>query len=229
MSTSIGLKIKKIREAQGLSRPKFAELTGVLADSIKQYETGRVKNISLEKLEKFTQHPDLKKYSLWLITGETAPAAGQISPGGELVPSKPPEHINLPFYEVTASAGVGLLVEVEQQTKVISFEPSWLQKEVGVNPNDVFLMLVDGDSMYPTLKDGSMIMVNRNYNNLSDGVYVMRHDNNLLVKRLQMLPGGIIKVKSDNTQYDPWEINKSQIDGTDLELIGRVVWTGQRM
>ena len=90
-------------------------------------------------------------------------------------------------------------------------------------------MLINDDSMYPTLKDGSMIMVNRNFNNLSDGVYVMRHDNTLLVKRLQMLPGGIIKVKSDNNQYDPWEINKSQIDGTDLELIGRVVWTGQRM
>lgn len=90
-------------------------------------------------------------------------------------------------------------------------------------------MLINDDSMYPTLKDGSMIMVNRNFNNLSDGVYVMRHDNTLLVKRLQMLPGGIIKVKSDNTQYNPWEIHKSQLDGTDLELIGRVVWTGQRM
>ena len=90
-------------------------------------------------------------------------------------------------------------------------------------------MLINDDSMYPTLKDGSMIMVNRNFNNLSDGVYVMRHDNTLLVKRLQMLPGGIIKVKSDNTQYNPWEIHKSQLDGTDLELIGRVVWTGHRM
>ena len=52
-------------------------------------------------------------------------------------------------------------------------------------------------SMQPTLKNGSMIMVNRDVDNLSDGVYVMRHDNNLLVKRLQMLPCGIIRVKSE--------------------------------
>jgi phage repressor protein C with HTH and peptisase S24 domain len=49
------------------------------------------------------------------------------------------------------------------------------------------------------------------------------------VKRLQMLPNGIIKVKSDNTLYEPWEINKENLDGTDIEIIGRVVWSGQRM
>ncbi len=72
--------------------------------------------------------------------------------------------------------------------------------------------------MYPTLKNG-----------LSDGIYVMRHDNNVLVKRLQMLPGGGIKVKSDSNMYEPWEINKEDLNGTDIELIGRVVWSGQRM
>ena len=112
---------------------------------------------------------------------------------------------------------------------MISFEPQWLNKEMGVNPNDVFLMLVDGDSMYPTLKCGSMIMVHRNFNGLSDGIYVMRHDHNLLVKRLQILPGVIIKVISDNSMYDPWEINKELLNGTDIELIGRVVRSGQWM
>lgn len=145
-------------------------------------------------------------------------------------PSKNKEtRISLPFYKVSASAGDGTLVESEEQTRLISFEPEWLNKEIGVNPNDVFLMLVEGDSMYPTLKNGAMIMVNRNLNGLSDGIYVMRHDHNLLVKRLQLLPDGIIKVKSDNNMYEPWEINKKHLNGTDIELIGRVVWSGQRM
>jgi len=72
-------------------------------------------------------------------------------------------------------------------------------------------------------------MVNSDVDSLTDGIYVMRYDNNLLVKRLQMLPGGIIRVKSDNSMYDPWEITKSQLDGEELALIGRMVWTGQKM
>ena len=63
---------------------------------------------------------------------------------------------------------------------------------------------------------------------LNDGLRV-RHEQNLLVKRLQMLPNGIIKVKSNNNIYEPWEINKENLDGTDIEIIGRVVWSGQRM
>ena len=90
-------------------------------------------------------------------------------------------------------------------------------------------MLIEGDSIYPTLKNGAMIMVNRSLNGLRDGIYVMRHDHNLLVKRLQLLPDGIIKVKSDNNMYEPWEINKKHLNGTDIELIGRAVWSGQRM
>nr|WP_302848442.1 S24 family peptidase [Moritella viscosa] len=79
------------------------------------------------------------------------------------------------------------------------------------------------------MKERTMIMVNRDVDNLSDGIYIMHYDNNLLMKRLQMLPGGIIRVKSDNSMYDPWEITKSQLDGEELALIGRVVWTGQKM
>jgi len=96
-------------------------------------------------------------------------------------------YFHLSFYEVSASAGTGLLAEVEEQPKTISFEPNWLRSEVGVCP--------------------------------TNGIYIMRYDNNFLVKRLQMLPGGIIRVKSDNSMYDPWEITKSQLDGEELALI----------
>jgi phage repressor protein C with HTH and peptisase S24 domain len=73
-----------------------------------------------------------------------------------------------------------------------------------------------------------MIMVNHNFNGLSDDIYLMRHNHKLLVIMLQMLLGGI-KVKSDKKMYEPWEINKEHLNGKDIELIGRVVWSGQRM
>ncbi len=221
-------KIKAIRKKVGSTQTDFAESLSIPLSTLKKYESGH-SNIALPVITKITQHEVYKKFALWLLTDDVAPESGQFSPDDELLPMKNTGHINLPLFEISASAGTGLLVEVEKQVKSISFEPTWLRKEIGVNPNDVFLMFVDGDSMYPTLKNKSMIMVDRQLNGMSDGIYVLRHENSLLVKRLQMLPGGIIKVKSDNTMYEPWEINKKQLDGVDLELIGRVVWSGQRM
>jgi len=58
------------------------------------------------------------------MTDGTVLNAGQISPeSGEALSIIESIHIQLPFYEVKASAGVGALVEIENQTKTISFEP----------------------------------------------------------------------------------------------------------
>jgi phage repressor protein C with HTH and peptisase S24 domain len=216
-----GEKIKTLRESLNKTQPEFTELTGISLSTLKKVEAG-FSNVGISVIDKIIATPSLKKHILWFMTGNENL---NMEPSNTSIEG----HINLPFYEVSASAGDGALIEAEEQTHLISFEPEWLNKEIGVNPKEVFLMLVEGDSMYPTLKNGAMIMVNRECNGLSDGIYVMRHDHNLLVKRLQLLPGGIIKVKSDNNMYEPWEINKEHLNGTDIELIGRVVWSGQRM
>ena len=247
-----GEKIKAVRNSLDMTQQKFSEFTEISISTLKKVESG-VSNPNIAVIEKIIAKAELFKYSFWLLSENTEPQLGQISPldvnevdkpdlhninvndrdevnaPTPIFKNKDKKHIELPFYEVSASAGVGLLAEVEERPKTISFEPYWLRNEIGVCPSNVFLMMVEGDSMQPTLKNGSMIMVNRDVDNLSDGIYVMRYDENLLVKRLQMLPGGIIRVKSDNSMYDPWEIKKSQLDGVELALIGRVVWTGQKM
>ena len=216
-----GKKIKILRESLNKTQQDFANMTSISLSTLKKVEGG-FSNVGISIIDKIIATPSLEEHVLWFMTGtedlNTEPKDISVI-----------EHIHLPFYEISASAGDGALVEVEEQANMISFEPEWLNKEIGVNPNDVFLMLVEGDSMYPTLKCGSMIMVNRNLSGLSDGIYVMRQDHHLLVKRLQMLPGGIIKVISDNSMYEPWEIDKKLLNGIDIELIGRVVWSGQRM
>lgn len=80
MSSEIGEKIRSIREAEGLSRDEFEQLTGIPAGNTKRYETGRIKSIGSDFLVKITQHPRFTKYTLWLMSGTTAPAAGQIAP-----------------------------------------------------------------------------------------------------------------------------------------------------
>ena len=79
MSTSLGKKIRDMREAEGLSRSQFAEITGVPEGAQKFYETER-RALGSDTLLKITQNPRFEKYTLWLMTGKSSEAAGQISP-----------------------------------------------------------------------------------------------------------------------------------------------------
>lgn len=73
----INKRIKKIREKEGLSRTKFAELIGTTERKMQnvEQELQRVQDDLIESIiKKFPQ------YAYWLVTGLTIPSAGQISP-----------------------------------------------------------------------------------------------------------------------------------------------------
>ena len=59
-----------------------------------------------------------------------------------------------------------------------------------------------------------------------DGLYVLRINNNLLVKRLQLMPAGMINVISANEAYPTFEINLNNMTD-DVAIIGRVEWFGR--
>ncbi|MGB0664411.1 MAG: helix-turn-helix domain-containing protein [Pontibacterium sp.] len=75
----IGKKLRIIRKSEGLTGQEFSQLVDISANSLKKYETG-VRTLSEQNILKVTNHPRFKKYALWLITDQTAPEIGQISP-----------------------------------------------------------------------------------------------------------------------------------------------------
>ncbi|PCH95368.1 MAG: hypothetical protein COB83_09000 [Gammaproteobacteria bacterium] len=80
MSITFGEKLKLIRSSTGLSQQKFADFVGLGISSYKKNEGGFTE-VGLSTVHKISSHPELKKYALWLISGGTNPAAGQIAPG----------------------------------------------------------------------------------------------------------------------------------------------------
>ncbi|EDU3838413.1 helix-turn-helix transcriptional regulator [Salmonella enterica] len=79
MSSELGEKLKAIRESEGLSQAKFANLTGISISTIKKYEVGILEPGGIT-LIKITKHPQFKKYTTWLMSDEINERAGQISP-----------------------------------------------------------------------------------------------------------------------------------------------------
>lgn len=82
MSTDYVAKLKGIRKAEGLTQAQLAELTGISLSAIRNYES-RQKEVGLSVVERFVTAPKFMKYTLWLMTGQTAPESGQIAPAIE--------------------------------------------------------------------------------------------------------------------------------------------------
>jgi phage repressor protein C with HTH and peptisase S24 domain len=82
--------------------------------------------------------------------------------------------------------------------------------------------------MKPTLYPGDLVLVNLHESAIQDGIYVLQIEDVVLIKRLQRLSGDLIKVSSDNLEYDSWTVNIHNFSPT-LKILGRVVRICQRL
>jgi phage repressor protein C with HTH and peptisase S24 domain len=129
---------------------------------------------------------------------------------------------------VRASAGPGALVSEELGRPYFGFDERWL-KALTPSPTDkLSIIRVEGDSMSPTLIPGDDILVDLGDcdERLRDGIYVIRSDDALIVKRIALHPvGRRVTVQSDNPAYPDWP----DCGIGDIHCIGRVIWTGRKL
>lgn len=86
----ISEKLRAIRKAEGLTQKRFCEISGVALSSLKNYEGGH-KEPGIQIVTQVVNTPQLKKYTLWIMTDETAPQAGQIAPALAHIGREPTE------------------------------------------------------------------------------------------------------------------------------------------
>lgn len=103
------------------------------------------------------------------------------------------------------------------------FSKTWLQA-MGFQPDQLLLVRVKGDSMHPTLHHGSTVMIDMTATKVTSGIYAIDQGGTAIVKRLQALLGGVIRVMSDNPAYDAFEIDNIAAESKGFSVIGRVVW-----
>ena len=141
-------------------------------------------------------------------------------PGGGLVPV-----MRVP---VSASAGQGSIPSEEAATPYFAFDRRWLRHMTAAPSDNLVIIRVEGDSMAPTLGDGDDILVDRGDcgDRLRDGIYVLRVDEALIVKRLALNPvSRRVTVQSDNPAYPDWPDLKLNA----IHCIGRVIWAARKV
>ena len=129
---------------------------------------------------------------------------------------------------VRASAGPGAIVPVEMAKPYFAFDGRWLKALTGTSAGKLSIIRVEGDSMSPTLNAGDDILVDPSdcAERVRDGIYVLRVDDALVVKRIALHPvGRRVTVQSDNPAYPDWP----DCDMERIACIGRVVWAGRKI
>jgi len=158
--------------------------------------------------------------------GVSAGELGGSGPASPVVADR--ELVRVPRLAVGASAGSGAFNDGDQAAGHLAFERSWLRRLGSGDLGKLRFIRVQGDSMVPTLADGDDILVDEAdaADRLRDGIYVLRAEDMLVVKRLAPNPADrSITVKSDNPAYPDWP----GCDPASLTIIARVVWAGRRV
>ena len=141
---------------------------------------------------------------------------------GEVVTSN--EFVEIPRFSDKISAGGGLIPINDVEIKV-AFRKDWIRRKG--DPEKMSLISVSGDSMYPTLMAGDLVLINHNQNHLDPqgGLYAIALGDVILIKRLQMLyPSGKVRITSDNQKYDSFDLLQE-----DVKINGRVIWFGREL
>ena len=242
----LSIRLRAAREEAGITLDDLAPRLGIHKNTLAAYERGnRLPDIDF--LMAFAKLTEDDFYELLRNRIEASDALGReqalafFDGVDDTLDSAAVEHphrtmtpragyVYLPLYDVHASAGNGHAMDAEAVTDVLAFKEDWIRRELRASPSDLNLIYVQGDSMEPDLRAGDIVLLDHTDTRASrEGFYVIRMDGALLVKQLQRLPGGIVKVISRNAAYEPFTVTVAMVEEPNgFAVIGRVVWACRR-
>lgn len=125
--------------------------------------------------------------------------------------------VAVPLRDVRASAGPGALAGDERVLGRERFAGATL-RDLGIAPGLASIVTARGDSMWPVIIDGDRLLVDEGDRRLgrTAGIYVMRRDEALVVKRARQ-SGASVELVSDNPAYDTITLPLDEVT-----VIGRV-------
>jgi phage repressor protein C with HTH and peptisase S24 domain len=138
-----------------------------------------------------------------------------------------PEWVTIQMFDVGESAGAGPAMPEGFVQVIYGFTVSreWL-KYLGVpftSVENLAMLTSDSDEMLGTYQPGDALLIDRGVKEFKENsVYVARIGERIVIKRLQLMNDGVIKVISDNPKYLPDDI-KPEVRDTQLRIIAKVL------
>jgi phage repressor protein C with HTH and peptisase S24 domain len=172
---------------------------------------------------------------VWLETGEgqapfmqkREPGEGDDKgyPGDQMI--RESDYFLIPPYP--QKSGEGMISEKGLYVKIMPLK-SWVQNALQVNPDNLSMLLVEGESMSPTFNPGDILIIDqsRGKENLEEGFYlIILNGSSPLLKRLQPMLEGKIRIISDNPRYESMIISPEEAE--EIRIMGKIIWQARRI
>ena len=218
---------KAIRES-GKQKGEIAALCKVRNSAVSQWISGESKSLKPENLFALAKATGFS--AIWLAIGEGPERIvpdieldGEMSSWGNETPLDADEVFVPLFKEVQLAAGTGSTQIQEITDRKIRFALSTL-RECGVQPENAVAAQVTGNSMERLILQGSTVGIDTGSTAIIDGdIYAIDHDGMLRVKYVYRLPGGGLRLRSENQEEYPDEIISPEMLDS-VRIIGWVFW-----
>lgn len=217
----------KARQEKGLTQAALAKAVGKSQSAIAAVESGRNKETS--GLIAIARALDVSPEWLETGVGEMHPrpieANARPAPPLRFWSSRDPlpeeDYAFAPFLKDFAFiGGAGCEEGSDYNNFRLPFGKSTLRR-LGVQIENVFCCTLEGDSMWPRIPDGATIAVDKGRTAIKDGdIYAFVQGGLYRVKYLYKLPGGRVRIRSQNEEEHPEETASLE----DIQIVGRVFW-----
>jgi len=155
-------------------------------------------------------------------------AANSPFPAGSDIEAAEEKYAHVPQYSAKAAAGIGHENPHVESIATLAFKRDWLRTK-GVKPESLIVIYADGDSMWPTINDHDVLLLDTSKTEPVDGqVFVLTSaDKGSIVKRVVKTPLGGWILRSDNDDCDDYaDIVLVRSEVNEHRIIGKVIWRG---
>jgi phage repressor protein C with HTH and peptisase S24 domain len=220
---TLAARVRSCRKDKRLTQAQLGKAVRVSKQTISAIERGSTLQPAYSTLAAIAKALDVS--ADWLLTGRGPKTPeGRVEEAISYAATHLQDYVRLRVMEGAASGGDGMVnsdyPEVVREIEVAAWQ---LRQQLGFVPseNRVQLVTVRGDSMYPDIKNGDVVMVDTATPHFgADGLYLINMHGSTFVKRLQMLPDGI-HIISTNPKYLSHTISVDEAD--ELHVGGRIV------
>lgn len=206
-SKQIGFRIRSRREQLEMNQSDLAKIAGVNKSTIQRYESGEIERIKLPVIQALAERMGVNPEWLILKTDQM-----QNEPSNIVLLDQSKVRM-LPTYE-SVSAGFGALAS----SQIVTYTPVFIQCDA--EAVDSLCINVKGNSMYPKIEDGDLVVV-RKQSSVDNGqiAVVLIDGDEGLVKKVYY-GNGWIELVSINPEYAPKRFEGSEAKR--VEVVGLV-------